>query len=460
VTTSVPLGWRVELDRTVRRPRGDTLVGGSPTRLLRLSATGVTALDEVRAGPIRSTAAATLARRLTDAGLAHPKPVGGATADLVVVVPAHDRADLLDRCLSALGTAHPVLVVDDASSDPPAIAAVAARHGSRLVRRERNGGPAAARNTGLAATDAALVAFVDSDCAPDPDALTRLAAHLDDPTVAAAAPRVLPDRRAPRSALDLGPYPARVAPGTRTAYVPTTTLVVRRAALPAGFDETLRYGEDVDLVWRLHAAGHVVRYDPSVQVRHMEPSRLRPRLTRRFHYGTSAAPLARRHPDAFASLVLEPWTGGALLAAVGGHPRLAAALLTGAAADELHRRRQTGLPATGAAPAIVQRLVWTARTSGSYAAQTAVPLVVAGLLHRRSRTGTAALLLAEPLAAWWTRRGQAIDPIRWTATHLAEDVAYGAGVLAGCVRARTLAPLLPRLCPIRLGRVRAHRRTP
>jgi mycofactocin system glycosyltransferase len=451
----LPLGWRVELDRSVRRPRQDLLVGGSPTRLLRLSARGVEAFTELRDGPVQTSAGATLARRLTDAGLAHPQPGPTATADLVVVVPAHDRADLLDRCLRALADAYPVVVVDDASKDPAAIQAVADRHGARLIRRHMNGGPAAARNTGLTGTDAALIAFVDSDCAPTARALARLAAHLADPSVAAVAPRIVPDEPGPRCALDLGPHPARVAPGTRTAYVPTTTLIVRRSAIGAGFDPSLRYGEDVDLIWRLTAAGALVRYDPSVRVPHVEPTELAARLRRRFRYGTSAAPLTRRHPGVLVPLVLEPWTAAALLAAVTGHPKVAATLLAGAATDEVRRRRDTGLPASGAAPALAQRLGWTARTTGSYLAQTAGPLVLAGLVNRRTRVGTTALLLAEPLASWWTRRAHATDPVRWTATHLAEDVAYGAGVIAGCARARTVAPLLPRI-----RRVRAQRRTP
>jgi hypothetical protein len=154
-------------------------------------------------------------------------------------------------------------------------------------------------------------------------------------------------------------------------------------------------------------------------------------------------------------LVLEPWTAAAVLAAVTGHPKLAATLLAGAAADEVHRRGDTGLPARGAAPALAQRLGWTARTTGSYLAQTAAPVVLAGLAHRRTRPGITALLLAEPLASWWTRRAHATDPLRWTAMHLAEDVAYGAGVIAGCARARTVAPLRPRV-----RRVRTQRRTP
>ena len=48
--------------------------------------------------------------------------------------------------------------------------------------------------------------------------------------------------------------------------MPTAALVVRRAVLEDGLDTALRYGEDVDLVWRLHDAGWRVRYDPAVVV--------------------------------------------------------------------------------------------------------------------------------------------------------------------------------------------------
>ena len=44
-------------------------------------------------------------------------------------------------------------------------------------------------------------------------------------------------------------------------YVPSAALIVRTEL--ARFDEALRYGEDVDLVWRLHDAGHRVIYDPT-----------------------------------------------------------------------------------------------------------------------------------------------------------------------------------------------------
>jgi len=76
----------------------------------------------------------------------------------------------------------------------------------------------------------------------------RLAAHLADPAVAAAAPRIAAVPAGPDWAgryttaaccLDLGDAEARVAPGTRVAYVPTAALVARRAAL-AGRERSWR----------------------------------------------------------------------------------------------------------------------------------------------------------------------------------------------------------------------------
>ena len=78
---------------------------------------GRAALAELRAGPVRSDAAGRLARKLTDTGLAHPRPLELASRpDVTVLIPVRDRVVLLGRCLSALGDSYPVLVVDDGSA--------------------------------------------------------------------------------------------------------------------------------------------------------------------------------------------------------------------------------------------------------------------------------------------------------------------------------------------------------
>jgi mycofactocin system glycosyltransferase len=426
----VPEGWRVVLDpRTRRLDRGRALL--SPTgRLLRLSARGPAVVAGLPDGA-RGGAERRLARTLLDAGAGHPRPDPVQPDDVTVVVPVRDRLAELDRCLAALGSHPHVLVVDDGSADPSGVAAVAERHGARCAHRSANGGPAAARNTALGLVSTPFVAFLDSDCVVPPGWLPVLRGHLADPAVAAAAPRVV---GGPRSPLDLGPDEGAVRPGTALAYVPTAALLVRVAALPP-FDEALRYGEDVDLVWRLVDAGWTVRYDPSVTVEHAEPARLADRLVRRHRYGTSAAPLAQRHPGHLAHLVLPPWPTAvvALLLARRPGAAVAAAALATARLD-----RTVGDPATSA------RLV-TSATAGTALGlgrtlALAGPLAwAAGARDRR----VAALLVAPLLREWW-HRGRPQDPARYVGRALLDDAAYGSGVVAGCVRHRTAAPLRPR----------------
>jgi hypothetical protein len=68
------------------------------------------------------------------------------------------------------------------------------------------------------------------------------------------------------------------------------------------------------------------------------------------------------------------------------------------------------------------------------------------------RAAVASLLLGPPLTAWSARR-RSLDPVRYVLGHLADDVAYGAGVWAGALRARTLAPVRPLIAwhPFRVG---------
>src|SRR6202035_1804393 len=254
---------------------GTVLVGGAPVRVLRLTPAG--------------------ARQ------------GGAwgPGDVTVVIPVRDRQAELARCLAGLVQLPRVIVVDDGSGDPAAIARIAARAGARVLHRDVNGGPAAARNAGLAAADTPLVAFLDSDCVPRPGWLDALVPHFADPAVGAVAPRIVPDEpgrswlaryEGASSTLDMGARESIVRPGSPVPYVPGAALVVRRAAAGTGFVEAMRVGEDVDFVWRLAASGWRVRYEPAATMPHQHRVRLKRWFARRKEYGTSAAILEQRHP--------------------------------------------------------------------------------------------------------------------------------------------------------------------
>lgn len=477
----IPAGTRLVLDPGTRRPRPGVVTGGTPWRVLRLAPAADRLLDAWSVGtPVGGRPAeGRLAARLVDAGLAHPRPgPPGAAPPVTVVVPVRDRAAGLVATLAALDPRDDVVVVDDGSTDAGAVqAAVAARPRTRLARRAVPGGPAAARNTGWRSVPTApVVAFLDADCVPDPHWAQELARWFADPAVVAVAARVRPlpaggGRRgragagaarvayaayeSVRSPLDLGPRPAPVRPGSRVAYLPAAALLVRRSALDAlgGFDEALRTGEDVDLVWRLGALGRV-RYEPAVTVGHPVRPGVPAWLAQRFGYGRSAGPLAERHGAAVAPVALAPGVASAWALLVAGRPLAAAGVAVAAALTAAGPRpgalREVLGPALGAealaGPAIaaaVRRPWW--------------PVAAAvALRHRRARRWLALAAAAPPLAAWWRHRPPGVGPGAWLALWLADDAAYGAGVWAGVLGCRTPSALRA-LAPSRPGRVARRR---
>ena len=101
-----------------------------------------------------------------------------------VILPTYNRTGSLTRsCESVLSQSFrdlELLVVDDASTED--VEGVVRRLGDdrvRYIRREKNGGAAAARNSGLAAATGELIAFQDSDDVWLPGKLAAQVARLE-----------------------------------------------------------------------------------------------------------------------------------------------------------------------------------------------------------------------------------------------------------------------------------------
>ncbi len=352
-----------------------------------------------------------LTERLADAGAAHPVHVDGhprrfGLDDVTVVTPqlggiAHDDGRV---------------TVDDGSV-PPIV-------GARL-RLDTNRGPAAARNAARNLIGTPLVVFLDADVStPDHDWVATLLWHFDDPRVALVAPRVRGEARSP---LDLGDQPARVRAGTRVSYVPGAALVVRVEALDAigGFDELLRFGEDVDLVWRLDEAGWHCRYDPSAAVWHQPRESWRARLRQHAGYGTSAASLALRHPRALSPLHANGWTAATWSLVLLG--QLPAAVALGAGSSAALIRKLPDIPPRVSFDLAMRGHLLAGRQFAEAARRVWWPiLAIVALCSRRAR--------------WWAAIAL-LSNVRRAPT----DLAYGWGVWTGMFRLRTLAPIIPRL---------------
>lgn len=436
-------------------------MGGAPLRFLRLSPAGARVVGACLEGrPVPASAGAQgLARRLIDAGMAHPVlPEPHADPAFTVVIPVRDDQTGLEVTLAALRGRWPVVVVDDASARPvrlPAGDGPVRRTGDvRLVRREVAGGPGVARQTALALVDTPLVAFLDAGVELAADDLRRLGRWFADPTVVAAGPRVAsrPGRgalaayEAHRSPLDLGPVPSPVAPGRMVSYLPSAALVARTAAVSAagGFDPGLRYGEDVDLVWRLGAAG-TIRYDPTVVALHPPRSTVAGFARQRRGYGSSAAPLAVRHGDRVAPVRLSGWSLACWALALAGRPVSGAAVAAGTAVA-LGRKLAPVLPDRGACAQLTFRGHWSAGGSLADAAVREwwpVTALAAVAGWRRPALGLAALAAVR---RWQRSTGRPLsDRGRDLALGALDNLSYGAGVWQGAWRTRSIRCLLPRL---------------
>ena len=436
-------------------------MGGSPLRILRLTPRGTRFVERLVDGePVPpSREAQRLVRRLLDGGLAHPRPgqPSHSRSDVTVVIPVRDQAGYLADTLPRLDRHLEVIVVDDGSIDDRVVD-TARQAGVTVLRAEYPRGPAAARNRGWRQVRTDLIAFLDAGCVPAVGWLDQMLAHFGDPTVAAVAPRIsgtiprtlpslLARYEAARPTLDRGGQEARVQPRSRVPFVPTTASVIRRHVLEqaGGFDESLRFGADVDLIWRLVAAGWTIRYDPAKSVAHPARSTTRDWLRQRFDYGTSAAPLARRHGNAVAPAVMSPWS--ALVWVLAGIARPLVGAVVGAASTALLAPRLKGVEHPwGEALRLAGKGHLYAGLSTAAAARRAwwpfAAVIV--LVFNRPRRGLLAAATIPSFLEWRQLRPN-LDPASWVAIRLIDDLAYGAGVWAGCFRERSLAALRPDL---------------
>ncbi|HKC24016.1 MAG TPA: glycosyltransferase [Thermoanaerobaculia bacterium] len=246
---------------------------------------------------------------------------------LSVVIPTHGRRAILARVLDALAAQAgevaelETIVVDDGSRDDTQelLGLRRADAANVAVLRQKNAGPACARNAGAAAARGARLVFLGDDTVPEPG---FLATH--------AAP---PERGRPVAVLGYTTWDTermRVTPflthlnerGAQFGYaliadpedVPFNFFYTSNVSLPrdaffalGGFDVSFPSAawEDVELAYRASRAKErlLIVYRPSARARHEHPTTLESVLRRQRASGRAAALFARKHPE------LSAWLG-------------------------------------------------------------------------------------------------------------------------------------------------------
>lgn len=433
-----------------RSANGKHLLAGSPLMSFAVTDAGARILDVIEKGSSLPDGHESLTRRLLATGSAHPVSVTPANSqDITVVIPAFVRNDaereqleLITQALHGLK----IVIVDDHSPQELHIPGV------HIIRNSENQGPANSRNTGLDHVETKYVAFVDVDTVVTSSQLQELAGYLADEQLSFVAPRMkteplddfIHEYESVHSPLDLGDAPALVRPLSRVSYVPTAVLVARtESVLQLGaFDDSMRQGEDVDLIWRAVESGNMCRYVPSIECQHQPRQTIRALLKQRFGYGSSAAFLDKRHPFTASPLRTHLFLLLPALALISGNLFSFFLLLPCAVIYFLITLRSTRL----SLPDRLRVIFLGFRSTLSLTAQAITrawwPLfLIAGFFNVYPAAMLTFSVLVPPIFGLMRRKSS--YPLRYIAVRSLENAMYGLGVWKSVIQTRNVRCLVP-----------------
>ncbi len=433
-----------------RTPNKKGLLAGSPMNYFTVSDNGIAILDAIENNTALPHNHESLTNRLIATGAAHPQLGESLQAsDVTVVIPAYvtsatqidSLTHLVDLCRGLR-----VIVVDDCSSLPISVP------GAEIIRHTTNKGPGAARNTGLAATTTPYIAFIDSDATASTEQLLLLGSLLRRDDVALVAPRIVSNKGRRfldeyeqfHCPLDMGTKQALVQPMSRVSYVPATVLVAKSDALRAinGFNETLRLGEDVDLVWRLVDNGLACAYEPSIQCVHQRRPTVFSILKQRFSYGTSAAQLAQQHPRNATPFQANIFLFLAALLILSGFVQYVVIVVLPAIAVGVWSLRKTNLTMNRKLRLSARNILSTVKLLATAVRRTWWPPLL--LLSMFSlRPGVILTLSFLGPLMFEMMRNKSKNPLFYFAMRLVDDATYAVGVWVGALGNRSWRCLLP-----------------
>ncbi len=225
-----------------------------------------------------------------------------------IVVPVYNRAELIQPCLSSLmAQTYPkdryeIILVDDGSTDNTVASARELLRdwpGTFQIVQKPNGGPASARNAGFRASQADVIAFIDSDCVAEIHWIEKLidtlaskdAAGVGGPLINVVQPGWVANYLNETSF-----FRHRVKHG-KVDYLLTANVAFRRSALVEvnGFSEYPGvWAEDADLSFRLIQSGHTLLLTEQGLVTHYgTPSSIQALIKDLYRYGYGNAVLSR-----------------------------------------------------------------------------------------------------------------------------------------------------------------------
>ncbi len=225
-----------------------------------------------------------------------------------IVIPAFNAQKTIRACLEALEhqtvsrSEFEVIVIDDGSKDQTP--EIVLEFKNALLFRQKNAGPAMARNRGAKKASAEIIVFLDSDCVPNSNWLEEMLKPFQKTEIAGAQgayENPLPNWVACFIQLEIEERYQRMKKKPFIDFVGSYSAAYRKKIfLGEGcFDEAfaMASGEDTDFSFRLAKKGYKMVFASKAIVKHFHPTRLSKYWRTKFYRAYWRVRLYAKNPE-------------------------------------------------------------------------------------------------------------------------------------------------------------------
>ncbi len=225
-----------------------------------------------------------------------------------VIIPAFNAEKTIGSCLASLmdqdySREYEIIVVDDGSTD--STPDIVSQYERAELIRQKNAGPAAARNKGASVAGGEIILFTDSDCVPEGDWISEMLGPFEESREVAGVKGAYKTHQQEITArfvqLEYEDKYNYMLKDKFIDFIDTYSAGFRKNIFleMKGYDTAfpVACAEDVELSYRMSNKGHKMVFNPDAVVYHTHPDSLMDYLKKKYKFAYWRMLALKKNPD-------------------------------------------------------------------------------------------------------------------------------------------------------------------
>lgn len=225
-----------------------------------------------------------------------------------VIIPAYNAEKSIQKCLDSLMNQdytgdYEVIVVDDGSTD--STSSILSRYATVRLIKQKNAGPADARNRGAAKAKGDIILFTDADCIPEYNWITEMVKPFkSNPDIVGVRGKYRTEQK------EIVAKFVQIEYEDKYSYIQKDKYVDFIDTYSAGFKKDVfinmkgydtefpvACAEDIELSYRLSNKGYKMVFNPDAIVCHTHPDKLSDYLKKKYKFAYWRVVALKKNPN-------------------------------------------------------------------------------------------------------------------------------------------------------------------